>query len=117
MEPFILKAILAALGLLIVAVALLAAYSLRNPQPYFSWFLLHFAIGVLGILAVLFLAVNNKLDAAASAILSSIVAYSLGAARSGQSATRPGQPAAGNPPAGQEDASGHGGCKAMSIES
>lgn len=46
-----------------------------------SWYLLHFSVGGLGLLTVVLLAVMGKLGAeGVSAIVGSIVAYSLGAA-------------------------------------
>lgn len=58
----------------------LAALWLRLPQKRFIWFLLHFGIGALGILAVVVLAILGKLSGTAAAILSGIVSFSIGAA-------------------------------------
>jgi hypothetical protein len=76
--------LIALLGLVIIGVLVLVAsgltlYWLSRTQAYFTWYMLHLVIGILGILAVVILAVEGVLDAAAAAILSSIVAYSVGA--------------------------------------
>lgn len=70
---------LAIIGLLVLVASGLTLYWLGRTQAYFTWYMLHLVIGVLGILAVVILAVEGVLDAAAAAILSSIVGYSLGA--------------------------------------
>ncbi len=82
------------IGVLVLIVAGLTLYWLARQQTNYTWFMLHLAIGMLGILAVMILAVEGVLDAAAAAILSSIVAYSLGA--SGSRSTGVGD--AGPPP-------------------
>lgn len=66
----------------LAGVFVLASMWLRLPQKRFIWFLLHFGIGVLGILAVVVLAVLNKLTGTAAAILSGIVSFSIGTASS-----------------------------------
>lgn len=72
------------LGLLVVAVLVIAGtltlYGkiIKNPPQQFSWFLLHFSIGIVGIIAIVILAILHDLSAASAAIISSIVAYSLG---------------------------------------
>ena len=53
----------------------------RNP-PYFTWYMLHLAVGLLGLLVVLILALHHDLSAAATAVVASIVSYGLGAAAS-----------------------------------
>lgn len=73
---------LSIVGVLVLVVAGLTLYWLARQQAFFTWFMLHLAIGILGILAVVILAVEGVLDAAAAAILSSIVAYSVGASGS-----------------------------------
>lgn|GEM_PF-4046438 len=75
------------MGILVLLAAGLMLYWLTRTQAHFTWYMLHLAIGVLGILAVVILAVEGVLDAAAAAILSSIVAYSVGA--SGTQGARP----------------------------
>lgn len=94
-----------------LVVAGLTLYWLRRTQAHFTWYMLHLAIGVLGILAVVILAVEGVLDAAAAAILSSIVAYSVGASGNqiGRTDLGPGTAAATGPsvvplPAGQVNA-------------
>lgn len=69
-------------GLAVLVVWVLACKWVREKTPpaYFTWFLLHFGIGVVGIAAVVALALFGVLHSAAAAILASIVAYSLGAA-------------------------------------
>jgi hypothetical protein len=67
----------------------LAHRDIGSPETHFMWFVLHFGVGALGILAVSALALLNRLDAAAAGIISSLVAYSLGAGTSRTSATTP----------------------------
>lgn len=94
--------LIALIGLIIVGILVpvasgLTLYWLTRTQAHFAWYMLHLAIGVLGILAVVILAVEGVLDAAAAAILSSIVAYSVGASgnQSGRADAGPGgRPAA-----------------------
>lgn len=74
------------LALIVVAAGIaggtifLARSNLTHPQPHFNWFLLHFSVGAFGIIAVLILSVLNDLTAAATAVIASVVAYSLGVA-------------------------------------
>lgn len=63
----------------IVAIAVLSGLWLWRPERSFTWYLLHLAVGIYGISAVVALALLHELSAAAAAILSSIVAYTLGA--------------------------------------
>lgn len=76
-------------GLVVVlAVTVLGGIWLWRPRDYFTWFLLHLAVGVYGISAVVLLAMLHDLSPAATAILSSLIAYSLGAsAHAGNSQT------------------------------
>lgn len=83
------------MGLLIVALLviggtlILAARTIKDPPIHFNWFLLHFSIGIVGILSIVILAILHDLSAASAAIISSVVAYSLGI-YSGRSATSAG---------------------------
>lgn len=76
---------LALLGVgILVAFVILGTLFLAREAPAgslhrYGWFLLHFAIGIVGIAAIAVLALTNTLSAAASAVIASIVAYSLGA--------------------------------------
>lgn len=79
MEEWLLIGLLVLFGGVIAGGALLANRYLSHPNDSFTWFLLHFAIGAMGILAVIILAVVHALNAAAATIVSGIVAYSLGA--------------------------------------
>lgn len=84
-EPIAGYAALALAGLAVLAVWVLASKWLceKTAPDYFTWFLLHFGIGVVGIAAVVALALFGNLSSAAAAILSSIVAYSMGATTHG----------------------------------
>jgi len=76
-EPIIFALIVVAAGISGGAI-FLARTSLIHPQTHFNWFLLHFAVGALGIIAVVILAILGDLTAAATAVIASVVAYSLG---------------------------------------
>jgi hypothetical protein len=65
-------------GVAVLATAVLAGAWLRDPRRDFPWFLLHFAIGIYGISAVVVLSLLHALGSTAAAILASIIAYSLG---------------------------------------
>ena len=96
--------------LVVIAVWVLACKWVRSSDrpDYFTWFLLHFGIGTVGIGAVLALALLGHLSSGATtAILSSIVAYSLGAAGHNSPKTAPpDKPAPGGAPADQTPAQG-----------
>jgi hypothetical protein len=66
--------------------------------PYVTWWLLHYIVAVLGILAIVILGVDNILSAAVvSGLLGGLFGYVLGSASKGptpSSATLPSQPAA-----------------------
>ena len=62
----------------VVAIAVLGGLWLWKPERSFTSFLLHLAVGVYGISAVVTLALAHELSSAAAAILSSIAAYTLG---------------------------------------
>ncbi|MCL4351966.1 MAG: hypothetical protein M1318_04870 [Firmicutes bacterium] len=72
------------IGLLVVALLVIAgtliltARIIKDPPLHFNWFLLHFSIGIVGIVSIVILAILHDLSAASAAIISSIVAYSLG---------------------------------------
>jgi hypothetical protein len=66
-------------GVVVGGAILLAWRYVTNPTDYFTWFILHFGVGALGILAAVILAAVHELHAAAASIISSLVAYSLGA--------------------------------------
>lgn len=87
-EPIAGYSALALAGLAVLAVWVLARKWVceANPPDYFTWFLLHFGVGVVGIAAVVALALFGHLNSAAAAILSSIVAYSMGASTHGSTA-------------------------------
>lgn len=76
-EPIVFALIVVAAGISAGAIFLARAV-LTHPQIHFNWFVLHFAIGALGIIAILILAILNDLTAAATAVIASVVAYSLG---------------------------------------
>ncbi len=69
--------------------------------PYITWWLLHYIVAVLGIIAVVILAVDNILNAAVvSALLGGLFGFVLGASARGTPAAvpaQPGQPAASPP--------------------
>ena len=73
---------LVVIGIVSISVGYLSSAYLTKPVAYFTWFLLHYAVGSIGILAVAVLSLSNHLNAAAASIISGIVAYSLGAAKS-----------------------------------
>ncbi len=60
-----------------------------NNPPYFTWYVLHLAIGLVGLLVILVLALQHDLNAAATAVVASIVSYGLGASTSQQSKSSP----------------------------
>ncbi len=80
-------------GLVVVAVALLAACMLYKPRDYFTWFLLHFGVGSLAFLTVAALALAKIINGQATmTLLTSIAAYIIGtsaAKKAGQAGGSP----------------------------
>ena len=63
----------------LVLVALIKYLKQKEPPDYFGWVLLHLGVGIVGLVIVLVLAVFHDLSAAATAIISSVVSFSIGA--------------------------------------
>ena len=87
-SPFVLGLVL------IVAIAKLTFSYLQGAQdrPYFTWYLLHLGVGLLGLLVILVLATRHVLTAAATAVVASIVSYGLGAATTHHTPSVPQKP-------------------------
>lgn len=59
--------------------------------PFITWFLLHYTIAAMGVVAVLILAIDRIIDkSVASALLGALFGYVLGSSSRGQLSTTPG---------------------------
>ncbi len=81
--------VLALLVIGLVLVILLMYLTRKDPPDYFGWVLLHLGVGIVGLVIVLVLAVFHDLTAAATAIISSVVSFSIGASATKRSAASP----------------------------
>lgn len=113
------------LGLLALVIVLMPAllaliYAWKRPRdagpgvggffevPYITWFLVHYGIAALAIIAIVFLGVDNVIDkGTVSALLGSLFGYVLGSAAHGSRPSQNGQQprSGGDHPAGGSDAS------------
>jgi cytochrome b561 len=85
MEYAVVISLIALSAILVIGSVFLSLRLLNKPNDYLTGYLLHFSIGIFGILAVVLLSVLKDLSVAATAVISSIVAYSLGAANARRS--------------------------------